>query len=590
MNDYGSGEESSISYDASSQCSDDSPYSYDNSPNDTFKEELAKWLCVADGMGLTREHANNLLRLLKTHCLPDFPIDSRTLTKRPRQIDSVGGEFVHFGIENTLSALNGRLDNNILELKVGIDGIPVHKDGKHMHMWPILISTEEIPPVVVALWYGASKPGSVSDYLREFLEELTRLTRTGITINQRQFEIKLKCFICDAPARAFIKQIKGHNARQSCERCDIIGTEVDNTMCYISHGDEVMRTDDGYVNDAYIPDHQTRGKTSPLVDYDIGLVSKFPLDYMHLVCLGVMRRFLKFLTKANTEYRISNAQFTQIGDRLSSFATMMPSEFARRPRNLVYIDCFKATEFRQFLLYTGIVALKSIVPTDIYQTYLCLNIACSILLNDDNDARNQHLEFAKDLLQSLVQNCGNMFGSSFVSYNVHSLLHIVDDSSTFGCALNNLSAFEFESYLCKIKRRVKHCNNVLSQVAKSILAERKLNGIKITKRAQNHRLILSADDKDCYFFDQLHRLCVIKEVSDDGSQYKCNIIDQQRLLDFFDVPCPSSYMLIYYIEKRTSHNEVILSVKDVYRKVILLKVEKGGYVAVPMLHEGYVNN
>lgn len=136
----------------------------------------------------------------------------------------------------------------------------------------------------------------------------------------------------------------------------------------------------------------------------------------------------------------------------------------------------------------------------------------------------------------------------------------------------------------------KHCNNVLSQVAKSILAERKLNGIKITKRAQNHRLILSADDKDCYFFDQLHRLCVIKEVSDDGSQYKCNIIDQQRLLDFFDVPCPSSYMLIYYIEKMTSHNEVILSVKDVYRKVILLKVEKGGYVAVPMLHEGYVNN
>ena len=289
----------------------------------------------------------------------------------------------------------------------------------------------------------------------------------------------------------------------SCERCDIVGTEVDNTMCYISHGDEIMRTDDGYVNNAYIPDHQTRGKTSPLIDYDIGLVSKFPLYYMHLVCLGMMIRFLKFLTEANTEYRISNAQFTLIGDRLSSFAKMMPSEFARRPRSLVYIDRFKATEFCQFLLYTGIVALKSIVPTDIYHTYLCLNIACSILINDDNDARNQHLECAKELLQSFVRNCGNMFGSSFVSYNVHSLLYIVDDGSTFDCALKNLSAFEFDSYLCKIKRRVKHCNNVLSQVPKSILAERKLNVIKVTKRAQNHRLILSADDKDCHFFDQL---------------------------------------------------------------------------------------
>ena len=63
--------------------------------------------------GINAKYANNLLRLLMTHCHPDLPIDSRTLNKRPGQIDSVGGEFVYFGIENTLSALNDCLDNNI---------------------------------------------------------------------------------------------------------------------------------------------------------------------------------------------------------------------------------------------------------------------------------------------------------------------------------------------------------------------------------------------------------------------------------------------------------------------------------------------
>ena len=29
---------------------------------------------------------------------------------------------------------------------------------------------------------------------------------------------------------------------------------------------------------------------SPLVELSLGMVSQFPLDYMHLVCMGVIRR------------------------------------------------------------------------------------------------------------------------------------------------------------------------------------------------------------------------------------------------------------------------------------------------------------
>jgi hypothetical protein len=93
---------------------------------------------------------------------------------------------------------------------------------------------------------------------------------------------------------------------------------------------------------------QLENQTTPLVDYDIGLVSAFPLDYMHLVCLGVMRRFLKFMTKAKTEYKISSGQWQQISDRLESYSQLMPSEFARRPRSLNKIDKFKCKYVHPF--------------------------------------------------------------------------------------------------------------------------------------------------------------------------------------------------------------------------------------------------
>ena len=53
-------------------------------------------------------------------------------------------------------------------------------------------------------------------------------------------------------------------------------------------------------------------------------------------------------------------------------------------------------------------------------------------------------------------------------YKVHSLLHISDDVKNYGVSFNELSAFQFENYLQKLKKYEKKAQNPVAQVAKRL--------------------------------------------------------------------------------------------------------------------------
>ena len=91
----------------------------------------------------------------------------------------------------------------------------------------------------------------------------------------------------------------------------------------------------------YLGDHQkTR---SPLLDAGILCVKQFPLDYMNLVCLGVVKRILKYFKSGPRCCKLSMQQINQISKRLNSLNGCMPSEFVRQPRSLDELDRWKAT-------------------------------------------------------------------------------------------------------------------------------------------------------------------------------------------------------------------------------------------------------
>ena len=81
-------------------------------------------------------------------------------------------------------------------------------------------------PFFIAVFYGSAKPKDPAEFLYDFVQELSQLLESGIVINNKKFIIKVKCFICDIPARAYLKCVLGHTAALACERCTVVGQKI----------------------------------------------------------------------------------------------------------------------------------------------------------------------------------------------------------------------------------------------------------------------------------------------------------------------------------------------------------------------------
>lgn len=59
--------------------------------------------------------------------------------------------------------------------------------------------------IVVAIWCGESKPTVLNDFLQPFVTEMIDIINNGISINGFHLKISIRCFVCDTPARSYIK-------------------------------------------------------------------------------------------------------------------------------------------------------------------------------------------------------------------------------------------------------------------------------------------------------------------------------------------------------------------------------------------------
>ena len=144
-----------------------------------------------------------------------------------------------------------------------------------------------------------------------------------------------------------------------------------------------------------------------------------------------------------------------ISDKLISLRLFTRVEFARKPRSLSEWQRWKATEFRQFLLYTGPVTLKGNLSDAAYHNFLMLSVGKLIFVLLRRSSTAADIDYADQLQALFDKHCSELNGSDMVVYNVHNVLHLADDARKYG-SLNNVSAFCFENFLVEWSSSLEH--------------------------------------------------------------------------------------------------------------------------------------
>jgi len=247
-----------------------------------------------------------------------------------------------------------------------------------MQAWPILINVDRTSPVLLAgVFCGESKPKDINEYLNLFISELSSLISSGFVYKSNHYEVKVRAFICDSPARAFVLGSKSHSAYFGCHKCYQRGKSFQRRIIYQLQ-ESLPRTDAQFRNRTQVEHHNILLPLK-IEELPLDIVRQFPFDYMHTVCLGVMKSMLNGWIKIRGQsYSLSKEKIDYLNNLFMSLKTDISKEFARKPRSILDMDRWKAVEFRQFLLYTRPVVLKGVLTESRYEHFMQLSIASFI--------------------------------------------------------------------------------------------------------------------------------------------------------------------------------------------------------------------
>lgn len=215
-----------------------------------------------------------------------------------------------------------------------------------------------------------------------------------------------------------------------------------------------------------------KGRSVLLDQQDFDIILDVPCEYMHLVCLGVVKRLVELTFKVG-ENR------TRITDRKLSDPELYNSEiskvrgtreFSRRSRNLlifyfpIVIDCCITGEYKKEC-----------------QVWLCLAyvVRACVLPNQEYEKVLQRTLFqACELFYNLFE---ELFGAPNCTYSIHVFgSHILKVRGNL--PLTERSAFMFESYFGEIKNLFQPGTNApLKQILTNTILKRSTEYHKCTK-------------------------------------------------------------------------------------------------------------
>lgn len=157
------------------------------------------------------------------------------------------------------------------------------------------------------------------------------------------------------------------------------------------------------------------------------------------------------------------------------------------------------------------VVLKKVLHKDVYDHFLCLTVALSILLDSCERRRVAYMDFAEQLLSYFEAKCEHIYTAAFLVYNIFSLKHLADDCRNYQCPLNDIRAFPFKNHLQVLKRLVRNAKNPVCQVANRLTEQETAGGNQKRQARGVGVLLLKMMEMDFFFSCTTKTLPLLKK-------------------------------------------------------------------------------
>lgn len=330
-------------------------------------------------------------------------------------------------------------------------------------------------------------------YLQIFIEQMQKLINNGITIlddNNENiiFVLRPLCASVDSVARPVMQNRYQFNGYFGCSWCYTHGEHFSGSMRYPFTENDLQRSHENYLKDIQEvkcmqrPINGVKGPSILIKLKYFDCVWGFPVDYMHGILLGVVRQLWVEWNCPSSPFYLSRQQRDNIDKKLLNIKP--PNEIHRLPRSLKE-GKLKASEWRSWTVFYSVPCLTGILDDNALSSFKLLVRSINVLLSQYISKEN--LKQCEIDLKRFVAETEILYGKSAMTFNIHSLLHVVQSVRMSG-PLWATSAFPYENGIFHLKQNVQGSNGLLFQIATKTLQRSTFQNIKINNKPEPYEL------------------------------------------------------------------------------------------------------
>lgn len=236
----------------------------------------------------------------------------------------------------------------------------------------------------------------------------------------------------------------------------------------------------------------------------------------------------------------------------------------------------QAVEFRQYLLYTGLVVFKKFTSDSYFQHYLLLS--CSYRIFMQSKISKREIFMAHEMLVQFVEQFSKIYGETGITHNVHNLLHLKEIALQYR-SLSEITAYPFENALSTLKRAIKKPQHIEQQMVNvfSNLPLIKTPGDKGIKRGANGNVIWYKYKDFCFTTKLQDSFCIIHNDTPvkiiefiENDMFKAHVFINTN--NMFLEPMGSKDLGIYVINLH-QYNEETFKLEEISNKLFCLPYE-----------------